>query len=184
MDPIVENTKAHMQRAIDVMVDDFATVRTGKANPALVENIVIQAYGGSTPLKVLELATIHAQDPQTIVITPFDQSVISEIETGIKNSNLGFSPVVDGQIIRISIPPLTEERRLEFVKAIHQKAENGKIMIRQVRHESMEAIEKKKEEVSEDEIEREKKDVQRLTDEFIKKIDDLKSEKEKELMTI
>ncbi len=184
MDPIVDNTKTHMQKAIDVMIDDFGTVRTGKANPSLVENVVIQAYGGSTPLKVLELATIHAQDPQTIVITPFDQSVIGEIETGITNANLGFNPVVDGQIIRISIPPLTEERRLEFVKAIHQKAENGKIMIRQIRHEAMETIEKKKDEVSEDEIEREKKDIQKLTDEFIKKIDDLKGEKEKELMTI
>ena len=184
MDQIVKSAETRMQKAVDVMRDDFGTIRTGKANPSLVENVVIQAYGGTTPLKILELATIHAQDPQTIVITPFDQSVIGEIESGIKNSNLGFSPVVDGQIIRISIPPLTEERRLEFVKVIHQKAENGRIMIRQIRHEGMEAIEKQKDDVSEDEIEREKKNIQKVTDDFMKKIEDLRAEKEKELMTL
>lgn len=184
MDPIVQNIKMRMDKAVEVMRDDFGTIRTGKANPSLVENVVIQAYGGSTPLKVLELATIHAQDPQTIVITPFDQTVIGEIESGITNANLGFNPVVDGQIIRISIPPLTQERREEFVKVIHQKAENGRIMVRQIRHEGMEEVEKKKDDVSEDEIEREKKEIQKLTDEYMKKIDDLREEKEKELMTL
>ena len=184
MDQIVKSAESQMARAISVMREDFNSIRAGKANPALVENIVIQAYGGSTPLKILELATIHAQDAQTIVITPFDQTIIGEIETGIKNSGVMVNPVVDGHIIRISIPPLTEERRLEFVKVIHQKSENGRIMIRQIRHEAMEQIEKQKNEVSEDEVEREKKETQRVTDDHMKKIDDLRKKKKKELMTI
>lgn len=184
MDGIVKDAEGRMQKAFEVLRDDFATVRTGKANPAIIENVVINAYGGTTPLKVLELATIGTLDPQTIVITPFDQSVIGEIETGISNAQLGFNPVVDGSVIRISIPPLTEERRLEFVKVIHQKAENGRIMIRQVRHEAMEDIEKQKDEVSEDEIERYKKEIQKLTDDFMKKIDTLRDEKEADLMKL
>lgn len=175
-----------MQQAYDLVREDFGTVRSGKASPTLVENIVINAYGGSTKLKVMELATIHAQDPQTIVITPFDHSVIAEIQKGISDSQVGLNPVVDENIIRISIPPLTEERRRDFVKMVNQKAEQGKIMLRQVRHEAMEDVKKKAEGggVSEDEVSRAEKEIQRLTDDFIGKIDALRDEKEEELMKL
>src|SRR5581483_2939376 len=107
----------------------------GRANAGLVEDIMVNAYGGSARLKILELATIHVSDPQTIVITPFDHAVLNEIQNAITQSSAGLSPAVDGQLIRVSIPPLTEERRKDFVKLIHQKAEQGKVMIRQIRHE-------------------------------------------------
>lgn len=186
MDQIVSTTRDKMQKAFEVLRQDFVTVRTGKAAPSLVENIMIPAYGGSAHLKVLELATIHAQDPQTLVIAPFDKTVIHEIEHGIRDSGVGLSPIVDGEIVRISLPPLTEERRLEFVKMIHQKAENGRIMIRQIRHEANEDVKKQgaAKTISEDEVERLEKEIQKATDEFIKKIDNAREEKEKELMTI
>jgi len=183
MDPIASQTKDKMQKAYDVMLQDFSTVRTGRANPALVENIVINAYGGTERLKVMELATISIQD-QTIVITPYDQSIMGEIQKGISDANVGLSPVVSSNIIRINLPPLTEERRKELIKVVSQKAESGKVMMRQIRHEAMDEIKKKEGEVSEDEVERLEKEVQRLTDDFIEKIETLKKEKEEELMRL
>ncbi|MDO8270163.1 MAG: ribosome recycling factor [Candidatus Levybacteria bacterium] len=183
---ISQKTKTRMQKAYEVLKDDFGTVKTGKANPQLVENIVINAYGGSTRLKVMELATIHTQDAQTILITPFDQSVLGDIERGISESQMGLGLAVDGANIRVTIPPLTQERREEFVKLIHKKTENGKIMIRQARAESKDEIEKLKKEghISEDDVERLEKEVQKITDEYIAKIDETSKLKEKELLTV
>ncbi len=186
MDPLIGEIKNKMQKAFEVLRQDFSSVRTGKANPVMVEDITINAYGGTQRLKVMELATIHVQDAQTLVVTPFDQSIINEIGKGISEESLGLNPIIDGNILRISFPPLTEERRKEFVKVINQKAEQGKIMIRQARHEAMEEVKKmdQSKTVSEDEIKRLEKEVQRSTDEFIEKIDNLSDEKEKELMQI
>ncbi len=186
MDSIVSGVRQKMQKAIDVMREDFATVRTGKASPTLVENIVINAYGGTQPLKVLELATIHIENNNTIVINPFDKSIIGEIERGIANADVGLNPIVDGDIIRINLPPLTEERRHEFIKLIKQKGESGKVMIRQVRHEGMEEAKKKAESnnISEDEVTRIEKEIQKATDEFSERIENLVSNKEKELITL
>jgi len=177
---------AKMQKALEVLHQDFSTIRTGKASAALVENINIQAYGGTANLRVLELATIHATDPQTLVIAPFDKTVLNEIEKGISNANVGLNPIVDGEILRINLPPLTEERRREFTKLVAQKAESGKVMIRQIRHEAMEGAKKHAaaESVSEDEVIRSEKEIQRVTDEYIEKIDQLQKDKEKELMTM
>ena len=186
MDNIISQVKSRMQKAIEVLHHDFATVRTGKASPSLVENIVINAYGGTQPLRVLELATIHAQDNNTLVIAPFDRSIISEIEKGISSANVGLNQIVDEQVLRINLPPLTQERRAEFVKLIKQKAEQGKVALRQIRHEGMEEAKKTAELKghSEDEVTRIEKEVQRTTDEFTEKIDTLTSDKEKELMTL
>ncbi len=179
-------TKQRMERALQVLKDDFGTVKTGKANPQLVENIVIKAYGGSTMLKVNELATIHVADASTVVITPFDHSVIGDIERGISDSQMGLGVSVDGNIIRITVPPLTQERREEFVKLIHKKAENGKIMIRQARAESNDEIGKMKKDntITEDDEKRLEKEVQKLTDEYVEKIDEIEKMKEQELMTV
>ncbi len=182
---IQNSVKQKMQRNLDSLRADFATVRTGKASPSLVENIVIKAYGGTTPLRVMELSTIHVQDVHTLVITPFDHSVIGEIERGIADAQVGLNPIIDGDYIRINLPPLSEERRKEFVKLVHQKAEAGKVMMRQARHDGMEQAKKlEKEELSEDEVIRVEKDVQRLTDDFIKQIDELSAQKETELMKV
>lgn len=184
METVVKDAREHMQKALDVMVADFATVRTGKANPAIIENVIIPAYGGTAPMKLMELATIHSQDSFTLVVTPFDKSILRDIEKGLTEANLGMNPVVDESIVRLTIPPLTQERRQEFIKLIHQKSENGRIMIRQIRHEAMEDIKKLKETVSEDEVERQEKEIQKATDDFMEKIDEMKSQKEKELMTL
>lgn len=186
MDNVVSQAKNRMEKAFDVLREDFGTVRTGKAAPAIVENIVVMAYGGSSPLRILELATIHASDPHTLVISPFDKSIIGEISKAIEDAKIGLSPVVDSEIIRINLPALTEERRLEMVKMVHQKAENGRIMIRQIRHEGNVDVKKMGDAktISEDEVERLEKEIQKLTDDFIAKIDQAREEKEKELMTI
>lgn len=183
---ITTKTRSQMDKAFSVLKEDFGTVKTGKANPALVENIVISAYGGSARLKVLELATIHIQDHQTLVMTPFDTSVLRDLEKGITDSQMGLGIAVDGTNIRVSIPPLTQERREEFVKLIHKKAENGKIMIRQARQEAKDEIEKLNKEghISEDDVERMEKEVQKLTDDYVEKIEDATKMKVQELMTV
>ncbi|MFI5265733.1 MAG: ribosome-recycling factor, partial [Candidatus Levyibacteriota bacterium] len=111
VDNIITQVNKKMQKALDIVHADFATVRTGKASPALVENIVIKAYGGTQPLRVMEVATIHASDTKTLILTPFDHSIIGEIEHGISDAKVGLNPIVDGDFIRINLPPLSEERR-------------------------------------------------------------------------
>jgi len=184
MDQLLSMTRAHMQKAFELLQQDFATVRTGKASSSLIENIMISAYGGSARLRVMELASITVQDVQTLFITPFDQSVLQDIEKGIGDANVGLNPIVSGNGLRINLPPMTEERRREFVKLINQKAEHGKVMIRQSRHEAMDAIKKNSDSKSEDEVSRLEKEVQKVTDEFMNKIETLKFDKEKELMSL
>lgn len=181
MDPLMQNTKERMQKVLDVLKTDIASVRTGRATPSLVENIFVSVYGGSTKLKVMELATISATDPQTLTITPFDQSIIHEIQKGIHEANTGFNPVVDTPVIRISIPPLSQERRQELIHLMKQKLENGKIMIRQVRQDVMNDL-KKDGSLSEDTLRRLEKDVQRMTDEIMGDIDIMGKKKEEELL--
>jgi len=171
-----------MQKSLTVLRDDLSTIRTGKAAPSLVENLVISAYGGSTKLKVMELATVAASDAQTLQLTPFDPSIAGEIQKGIQDANTGLNPVVDGPLIRIAIPPLSQERREQLIHLMKQKLENGKIMIRQARHEAMNEL--KKAELSEDEEKRLEKEVQKITDEFITQIDTMGKQKEQELMQI
>jgi len=183
MDPLAQETKQKINKVLDVLKGDLSTIRTGRATPALVETIVINAYGGSTKLKVMELATVGVSDPQTLVLTPFDPSIIGEIQKGIESANVGFTPVIDGNLIRISIPPLSQERREELIKAMKHKLENGRIMVRQVRHESMEEI-RKDFEGREDDIKRLEKEVQKLVDETMQTIDEWGKQKEAELMQI
>jgi ribosome recycling factor len=183
MDPLATQTKQKIQKVIDIIKGDLATLRTGRATPALVENIMISAYGGSTRLKVMELATLGASDAQTLVITPFDPSIIGEIQKGIMDANVGLTPIVDGNLMRISIPPLSEERRKELIKAMKHKLENGKIMVRQIRHESMEEI-KTQFEGREDDIKRLEKEVQKIIDDTMTQIEEMGKHKEQELLQI
>lgn len=171
-----------MQKVLEVIKSDLSTVRTGRAAPSLVENIMVNAYGGTTKLRVLELAHVTSSDPQTLVITPFDPTITDEIQKGIMEARVGLNPVVDGQIIRISIPPLSEERRKDLIHLVNQKLEGGRIQIRQVRHEAMEEL--KKQNLSEDEENRLEKEIQKLTDDSIAEIDALGKRKEEELMQI
>lgn len=182
----LNETRTKMQKVLEVLRGDLATVRTGRATPSLVEHIVIGAYGGSTRLKVMELATISAQDPQTLLITPFDASIISEIQKGIMEANVGLTPTIDGPSIRISIPPLSQDRRQQLIHLMKQKLENGKVMVRQIRHEAMQAIKKQASDktISEDEKLRLEKEVQHTTDLLMAEIDALGKKKEEELMQI
>lgn len=186
MDPIVEQARVNMGKVMEVLRTDLATVRTGRAAPFLVENIVIPAYGGSARLKVMELATIVASDPHTLIVTPFDVSIIGEIQKGIMETNVGLTPTIDGQVIRISIPPLSEERRQQLIKLMHQKLENGRIMIRQVRQEAMSVIKKQfaDKTISEDDNFRLEKEVQKLTDDYTAGIEMMGKKKGEELLQI
>lgn len=183
MDPVLQETSSRMHKVLDLLKQDLATVRTGRAMPSLVENISINAYGGSAKLKVMEMATVHAQDLQTLVISPFDQSTIHEIQKGIQEANIGLNPVVDAPIVRITIPPLSTERRQELIHLTKQKLENGRIMVRQARQDGMNDI-KKNEELSEDEEARLEKEVQKATDDAMAQIDAMGKQKEEELLQI
>ena len=183
MDPnLIANTREQMRKALEILHADLSTIRTGKAAPTLVENISVVVYNGSTKLRVMEVATVSATDPQTLVITPFDASIIEEIRKGIMESGAGLNPASDGQILRISIPPLSEERRQELIHLMRQKLENGNIMIRQIRHEAMSDL--KKGDLPEDEEARLEKEIQRATDEFSAEVDMLGKRKEEELLQI
>jgi len=178
--------KQRMQAVLDLVLKDLSTVRTGRATPGLVEDIVIAAYGGSQKLKVQEVASISVSDPQTIVIDPWDKSIIGEIKQGLLAANAGLNPSIDGQIIRISFPSMTTEDRDKYIKLLSTKLENGRVMIRQVRGDGMQDIKKSHEEkdISEDEKFAAEKKLQEITDDFVKKIDDAGRAKEQELLQI
>lgn len=179
--------KDKMLKAMQVLQEDLGTIRTGRATPALVENIVISAYDNTQHLKIKELATITTEGPRNILISPFDPSIVKDIERGISASNAGLSASVgEGNVIRINIPPLTAERREEFIKLAHTKLEGGRIMVRQVRHETMKDLSQMlaAKEISEDDQKRLEKEVQNYTDEFMAEIESFRERKESELREV
>lgn len=182
----IPKLKEQIQKVLDLIKADINTVRTGRATPTLVENISIVTYGGSTKLKVLELATIAASDAQRIVITPFDQSTRDDIRKGIVEAGTGLNPVDDGHVLRINIPPLSQERRLELIKMMNHKLENGRIMVRQARHEAMAEVKSQFDDkaISEDDKNRLEKEVQKIVDDTIATIDNLGKQKESELLQL
>jgi ribosome recycling factor len=186
LDIQLNQTRERMKKAIEVTRTDLGSIRSGRATPALVENIVVAVYGGTQHLKVMELATITTTDAKTIVISPYDPSIIAEIERGIAAANTGLSPVVDGEIVRITIPSLSEERRQEYIKLAKAKLESGRIMVRQVRHDAMKelAAAEASKDISEDDRKHGEKKVQELTDEMIAEVDAIGEKKEAELLQI
>lgn len=185
-----------MQKVVDSVVADISGIRTGKATSALVENIICPAYGGTQMLKVLELASITVPDPTMIVISPWDKSIIGDIRKGILEANMGMNPVIsssgrsasggDGEVIRISFPPLTTEDREKYVKLLSGKLENGKVMIRSVRADEMHSVKKDFEEkkITEDERKDFENKIQELTDLYIGKIETAGEAKKKDLLQI
>jgi ribosome recycling factor len=186
MDPdeIMLNTEEAMEKASNYLQHEMSSVRTGKASPALVENIDVEAYGAQMKLK--QLALISTPEPRLVVIQPFDVSTVQAIEKALRESKLGINPNVDGKIIRLPIPPLTEERRRELVKSIKHMAEEARVRVRSARRDGLEALKKSQKDgsISEDDLERFEKDVQKLTDDFVKKIDDAVNGKEAEVMKV
>ena len=165
---------------------EIGTIRTGRANPSIVENIVINAYGGTAKLRVVELATISVQEAHQLVISPYDQSIAGDIRRDLEAANLGVNPVLDNGIIRMTFPPLTEERRLEYVKMLHGKLEDGRVKIRQIRHEKMTEFKRLFEEgtLPEDDRFTLEKDLQEVTDKMMAVIEEMGKAKEAELMKV
>ncbi len=178
--------RSKMQLTLDVIASDIAGIRTGRATPSLVENIVCPAYGGTQRLKVMELATITAPDSAQIVINPWDKSIIGDIRKGILEANIGLNPSIDGEILRIVIPPMTTEDREKYVKLLSGKLENGKVAVRQVRADEMKNIKDgfEKKEITEDDKFGFEKKLQEITDEFIGMIDSIGEKKKAELLQI
>ncbi|HJX59469.1 hypothetical protein A2V61_00750 [Candidatus Woesebacteria bacterium RBG_19FT_COMBO_47_8] len=178
--------RSRMKQVVELMASDIAGLRTGRATPALVEGLTLAVYGGTQKLKVQELGTISAPDTQTLVIDPWDKSVIGEIRQGIAAANIGMNPMIDGEIIRISFPPLTTEDREAYTKLLSTKLENGRIMVRQIRGEGMHDIKQKFEEktLTEDEKFAQEKLLQEITDENIKIIDEMGEKKKQELLSL
>jgi len=186
MDPdeILLETESAMEKGFDYVTHEFAAVRTGKASPALVENIDVEAYG--TPMKLKQLAMITTPEPRMVVIQPFDSGTTKDIEKALKESKLGINPISDGKLIRLPIPPLTEERRRDLVKGIKQMAEEARIRIRSARRDAMDAIKKASKDggIAEDAADGYEKEVQKMTDTFVKKIDDAILTKEADIMKV
>lgn len=179
-----EKTNKKMEKTIDVVKEEFNHIRTGRATSTLVDRLKIIYYGVSTPLK--QVANISIPESNLIVIQPWDKNCISEIEKAIWKSDLGLTPSTDGNIIRLSIPPLNEERRKELVKLVKKEAENGKIAVRNVRRETNDLIKKdeKNKNISEDESKEYHDKIQTITDEYVKEIEVLLELKEKEIMEV
>lgn len=179
----LQDTKAHMERAIEHLDSELTKVRAGKASPAMLDGVFVDYYGTATPLA--QIGSINSPDARTLVIQPWEKNMLGPIEKAIIESNLSLNPQNDGQIIRINVPPLTEERRKDLVKRAYAEAENGKITIRNIRKDANEKIKKfKTEGVSEDDIKIGEGEVQKLTDSYIIKVDHLSSVKEKDIMTV
>ena len=179
---ILHNTEEKMKKALDSMMREFSEIRTGRANPGLVEGLHIDYYGTPTLLKQLD--SISAPDAHLIVIQPWDVTAIVEIEKAIMKSNLGINPSNDGKLIRLSIPPLSKERRQELVKVVHKMTEEGRVSLRTIRREAKEALEKleKDKVIPEDDKFRGIDELQKLVDKYIAKVDETLKSKEKEVL--
>ena len=181
---VQKDLETRMQAAVDVLAREFASVRTGRANAALLDGVRVEAYGTTTPLN--QVASVSVPDPRTILIKPWDATQLKEIEKGIVKSDLGLSPGNDGKVIRLTMPTLTEERRKQLAKSVGKFAEDARVAIRNVRREAndkMKGLAKEKK-ISEDEERRGHDQIQKATDRFTAKIDELTKKKEQEVLTV
>lgn len=181
---ILKEAEGKMKSAINALEDDLATIRTGRASPALVEKLPVDYYGMSTPL--MQLATISVPEPRALLIRPFDPSTLKTIEKAILASELGLTPNNDGKNIRLNIPMLTEERRRDLNKVVHNRVEEGRIAVRNIRRDALKDMRdfEKEKLISEDDLETGEKEVQELTDKMIKQIDEIGERKTREIMEV
>jgi ribosome recycling factor len=182
--PTIRHMSDQMEAALDAMRREFASVRTGKASPALLDTVRVDAYGAKTPLN--QVASVNTPEPRLIVVQPWDKSLMNDIERAIRGADLGLNPSNDGSIIRVPIPPLSEERRKDMVRLLHKLAEEGRISVRHARQEANKEIKRleSEHEISEDEARRQLAEVQRVTDEYVAKIDELMKAKETEILEV
>jgi ribosome recycling factor len=173
-----------MKKTISVLAEDLAGIRAGRANPAILEKVHVDYYGVSTPIN--QIGNISVPEARMLVIQPWDASIMKEVEKALLKSDIGITPNNDGKVIRLIFPPLTEERRKELVKSVHKKGEDAKVAIRGVRRDALDhyKVQKKNSEITEDDLKDIEKDIQELTDNYIKEIDELITRKEKEIMEV
>lgn len=184
MNERLQKYESKMNKTIDNLIDEFGSIRAGRANPRILDRLTVNYYGTPTPLQ--QVGNISVPDPKTIMISPWDASIIKEIEKAIQASDIGINPTNDGKNIRLAFPELTEERRADLAKDVKKKGEDSKVAVRNIRRDAMEQIKKdgKAGEFSEDEGKDLEDEMQKLTDRFIKKIDEMIVEKTKEVMTV
>lgn len=184
VDSALKAAAEKMDKAIAVLKDELSGVRTGRATPALLQRVVVDYYG--TPVPIQQLASFSVPEPRTLVISPFDRNAIASMEKAIMSSDLGITPSNDGTVIRLSFPPLTEERRKELIKLVHHRGEEGRVAVRNIRRHSKEELEKLEREggISEDDLVRSEKELQKLTDKHISDIDEVVAHKDAELKEI
>lgn len=171
-----------MDQATDHVASEFSTVRTGRANPQLLQRITVEYYGSPTPLQ--QLASISVPEPRMLVVQPFDKSTVGDIERALQTSELSLNPTNDGNVIRISFPPLTEERRKDLIKVVRNMAEEGRVAVRNIRRHSKTDMEAMHGEISDDDIRRGEDELQKLTDRYVEQIDRLLGHKEEELLEV
>ena len=173
-----------MNKIIDALAGDLATLRAGRANPSILDKVSVDYYGTATPLA--QLANVSAPEPRTLIVQPYDAGVLKEMEKAIIAADIGLSPNNDGKVLRLNFPPLTEDRRKDLVKDVKTRAEQAKVSIRNVRRDGMDSYKKqlKNKEITEDDLKSMEKDLQNLTDKMTKEIDDLAAKKEKEIMEV
>jgi ribosome recycling factor len=181
---IIDLAQAAMDKSVEVMQKNFASVRTGKASPALVDGIMVEYYGAQTRLK--DIASVTSPEPRLLVIQPWDQNAVKSIEKAIQASSLGISPVSDGRVIRLPIPELSEERRKDMSKLVRKRAEESRVEVRNARRDANEALKKaqKASEITEDELKTKTDEVQKMTDKMIDQVNKILEEKEAELMAV
>ena len=183
IDLVLEEAKELMEKAIQHTKSNLQKIRAGKASPAMLDGLMVDYYGNDTPIN--QVASISTPDARSIIIKPWEKNIIGEIERAIINSDLGFTPQNDGEIVRINIPPLTEERRVSLTKQAKNEAEDGKISIRNARKDANDQLKQlQKDGISEDDVKRGEDKVQSLPNDFSKKIDEILEHKEKEIMTV
>jgi ribosome recycling factor len=178
--PLVNDLSARLKKTVDHTLSEFSSLHTGKATPSMVESVMVEAYGSQMRLK--ECAAVTTPDARMIQIQPWDAGLVKSVEKGIQLANLGFNPVIDGKLIRISLPEMSRERRQEFVKTAHRMAEEGRVQVRTGRRDAMEALKKAK--LPEDESKRVDKDIQTATDAAIAEINSHLEKKEKDLLSV
>ena len=184
IDSALKDADHKMEQAVSHLKEDLAGIRTGRATPGILNRVTVEYYGAPVPLQ--QLASMSVPEPRTLMVQPFDKTAIGAIEKAILTSDLGVNPSNDGNVIRLSFPPLTEERRRDLVKQVHSRAEDGRVAVRNVRRHHKDEVEKleKQHEISEDDLKRAEKELQKLTDQFVAEIDEIQRHKEQELMEV
>lgn len=184
LNSIKKDSEQRMQKAVKVLQDELAKLRTGRAHPSLIEHLAIEYYGSSVPLQ--QVASVTIGDPRTLLVTPWEKNLVPVIEKAILTAGLGLNPVTAGNVIRVPLPPLTEERRKEIIKVVRAEGEKGKVVVRNIRRDALQEMKEllKNKAITEDEERKAHDDIQKITDKFIKQIDEILAAKEQDLLAV